>query len=619
MAEHSTRGWTSKRTPIHGLHDRFGPTPPAGDEAPPAAEPAEGGDVRPEPETEAVAPEGLGTAAPEEGGAYPPDLVFIVGPDGTILFVNRELPGVPQGEVLGTSIYEYVFPEQHDVVSSCLEGVFATGAAGGYECSGMRPHDATSRYQCRVAPNHREGRVVSATIIARDITSLKRVEDRLREEREGLQQRLERQAAELTDLKKALAEGSTRQGEQERDLTRFRELLDQAGEAIFITHPTTGKILDVNATASRWLGRSRDELRTLSVEDLSLQFPIRSPEPTAEHVVDTRDTTRPRLYDHGVHRRRDGSTFPVEVAIAHRWIGDTEYVLAIAREINSRKRTESALREAEDHYRSLFTLAHDAVYLSARDGTVAEANDAAVELFGYPRETLIGAPAKQLYRRPEDIRRFQREIAEQGHARDLPVELVRRDGSDGSSYFAVLSATLRRSGDGSLLGYQCVLRSAPQNGAAGTERSGSSRRRTRSNASGRCRPWRVQSVQSSSPARCSTRAGSATRSSVHATPRRSCSSSRRTPISRVTSRGSRAFRRFRATRSRWSNAFGISSDSGTPPSPFPEPDGPEHGAGSGSTASVAQCRRIRPWVPWPVRPWRPRARGSHRVRASGRA
>jgi hypothetical protein len=34
---------------------------------------------------------------------------------------------------------------------------------------------------------------------------------------------------------------------------------------------------------------------------------------------------------------------------------------------------------------------------------------------------------------------------------------------------------------------------------------------------------------------------------------------------------------------------------------------------------VAQCRRIRPWVPWPVRPWRPRARGSHRVRASGRA
>lgn len=468
MAEHSTRGWTSKRTPIHGLHDRFGPTPPAGDEAPPAAEPAEGGDVRPEPETEAVAPEGLGTAAPEEGGAYPPDLVFIVGPDGTILFVNRELPGVPQGEVLGTSIYEYVFPEQHDVVSSCLEGVFATGAAGGYECSGMRPHDATSRYQCRVAPNHREGRVVSATIIARDITSLKRVEDRLREEREGLQQRLERQAAELAELKKALAEGSTRQGEQERDLTRFRELLDQAGEAIFITHPTTGKILDVNATASRWLGRSRDELRTLSVEDLSLQFPIRSPEPTAEHVVDTRDTTRPRLYDHGVHRRRDGSTFPVEVAIAHRWIGDTEYVLAIAREINSRKRTESALREAEDHYRSLFTLAHDAVYLSARDGTVAEANDAAVELFGYPRETLIGAPAKQLYRRPEDIRRFQREIAEQGHARDLPVELVRRDGS---SYFAVLSATLRRSGDGSLLGYQCVLRSAPQNGAAGAESS----------------------------------------------------------------------------------------------------------------------------------------------------
>jgi PAS domain S-box-containing protein len=439
------------------LHDRFAPKTPGGDANVPLPEEREktldvgrvnepAGTVEP------------GAAGGENGSPdYPPDLVFIVGPDGTILFVNRELPGVPQGEVLGTSIYEYIFPEQHDLVRQCLDRVFATGEAGGYECSGMRPHDAHSWYQCRVAPNHREARVVSATIIARDITSLKVVEDRLRQEREELKDHLEEQATELTEMKRAWAERMAREGERDRDLGRFRELLDQSGEAIFVTDPSTGQFIDANNTACRWLGRSRDELLSLTIHDLEVDFPLQTPETTAEHVVDTRDSSRPRTFDHGFHRRRDGTTFPVEVAIAHRWLGDTEYVLAVAREINSRKRTEAALREAEDHYRALFTLAHDAVYLSARDGTVAEANDAAVALFGYPRETLIGAPAKQLYHRPADIRRFQRAVAENGSARDLPVDMVRRDGS---TFRALLSATLRRSGDGTLLGYQCVLRPA---------------------------------------------------------------------------------------------------------------------------------------------------------------
>ena len=64
-------------------------------------------------------------------------------------------------------------------------------------------------------------------------------------------------------------------------------------------------------------------------------------------------------------------------------------------DVTERKRTETALRESEDRYRTLFDQAADCVFLldvSAGVPVIVDANEAAVKSHGYSREEMIGQP-----------------------------------------------------------------------------------------------------------------------------------------------------------------------------------------------------------------------------------
>ena len=235
---------------------------------------------------------------------------------------------------------------------------------------------------------------------------------------------------------------------------RFRALLDAAGEAIFITEAASGVIVDLNGTACRWLNRTHHEVVTDPLQDYLLQFPLQVPEEDADHVTETRSESRAQIFN-GEHRRGNGSTFPVEVAITSHEFSGRQYVLAIARDAKSRQIMVDALNESEEHYRALFDLASDAIYLTKRDGSIARVNPAAADVFGYTVEELLSSNASRLYVQRDDIRAFQTTIQKEGFVRELPLEYARKDGS---TFQGLLTATLRHAGDGNVLGYQCVIR-----------------------------------------------------------------------------------------------------------------------------------------------------------------
>ena len=119
-----------------------------------------------------------------------------------------------------------------------------------------------------------------------------------------------------------------------------------------------------------------------------------------------------------------------------------------------RKRAEEALRESEEKYRAIFEQSTDAIFITTLEGQFVDLNQAGSDLFGFTREELTAVNARDLYVHPVDRSRFQQEIEQQGFVRDFEVKLRKKDGT---KMDCVLTATVRRAGDGSILGYQGII------------------------------------------------------------------------------------------------------------------------------------------------------------------
>ena len=119
---------------------------------------------------------------------------------------------------------------------------------------------------------------------------------------------------------------------------RFRHLVEQAGEAIFV-YDLTGRLIDLNQEACDSLGYARSELLTMSTRDI---------DPDAEKTADRWKNMVPGVPVtlEGTLRRRDGTTFPTEARVAVFRSEGQKLVLALVRDITERKRAQEILEEA---------------------------------------------------------------------------------------------------------------------------------------------------------------------------------------------------------------------------------------------------------------------------------
>ena len=182
----------------------------------------------------------------------------------------------------------------------------------------------------------------------------------------------------------------TERKQAERSLKLFRALIDQSNDAVEVIDPETLHFLDVNEKACQDLGYSREELLAMTVFDIN---------PSLDESKRTKVLERLREVGHvvmqGVHRRKDGSLFPVETSLRHVQL-DRSYAIAISRDTSERKKAEDALRASEDQYRDLFEHSEDLVCTHDLEGRLLSVNPAAARLLGYEVEEFLKVPMREL-------------------------------------------------------------------------------------------------------------------------------------------------------------------------------------------------------------------------------
>ncbi len=106
---------------------------------------------------------------------------------GRIIFINHVMPGLSRSQVLASTVFDFVPPEQHPVVERALEAAFCHGETSTYESLGPGPDGQSRTYYVTVSPIFSEGEVISAVFLASDITERKQAERQTLESQQRLQ------------------------------------------------------------------------------------------------------------------------------------------------------------------------------------------------------------------------------------------------------------------------------------------------------------------------------------------------------------------------------------------------------------------------------------------------
>lgn len=176
---------------------------------------------------------------------------------------------------------------------------------------------------------------------------------------------------------------------RELERARFRKVLDQSGESILLVDPYSGRILDVNETASHALGYGRDELLEMSLANIEVGTELTSTE-SWQQWVDVFRAEKGAKYVEGAHRRKDGSWFPVESSVGFTTVDNEELLLVVTRDTTERKRSESRVRRQWAFFSSVALKSVDGILAFDRSLAVTYWNPAMERILGIPRAEVIG-------------------------------------------------------------------------------------------------------------------------------------------------------------------------------------------------------------------------------------
>ncbi len=283
---------------------------------------------------------------------YSGDAITSVGRDGRILSWNRgaeQIYGYRPEEVLGKSLYMFDPPQIRAGRKRLFGRVWRGESLHNLELERLRKDGKRIWVSATVSPiRDASGRVVAASVIVKEITARKILEQQLLDSEE-----------------------------------KYRTLFEESKDMVFISDPK-GQFIDVNPAGVSMFGyRSVQDMLKI---DITRHLFV-NPEERKAYKEEMRRQGFVLNYTQELKKRNGESIVVLETSTAVR--DETGNVIAyrgILRDITEQKRLEKSIRESEERYRNLFELAGDAILLKDRGGRIIDVNQKACQLLGYSKE-----------------------------------------------------------------------------------------------------------------------------------------------------------------------------------------------------------------------------------------
>lgn len=289
------------------------------------------------------------------------DTIIMSDRSGRIIYVNRLHPGLTLDAVLASTVFDFVPPEQRQVVENALATVFARGEIVQYESFGPGEDGLSNTYEVRVAPLMIDHHVEAAIFRATDITERKRVEKTL----------------------------------QARD-HRFAQLIQNSYDTVVILD-ADGIQRYVSPAAERVHGYAPSELVDIPVIEVMIHPDdrLRVQEAFQRIIATGSGGAQYR------HRRKSGGWVHLEARGTNQLENpDIRGVVVNVRDVTDRVQAEEAFRESEDLFRKMVDNSPIGMHFYRLEGErliFSGANPAADKILGVRNADFIGKTLEEAF------------------------------------------------------------------------------------------------------------------------------------------------------------------------------------------------------------------------------